>query len=89
MKDEAERRRKAKENVERNFGKPSEKVDWQRVTIEQQARAAAKWLNMAEENWETLIPLLIEIEYGRLTAIGMEHATPEWQEGFRNYMQNR
>ena len=57
--------------------------------VEQKARAAAIWLGRDEEEWETLIPLLIAIETGRKKAIWMERQTEEYQQGFANYLMNR
>jgi len=57
--------------------------------IEQQARSVARFYGTDEENWEEYLPLLIAVEAGRLKAVHLLHQTPEWQESFRNYMQNR
>lgn len=88
LRTEEDRRRIAQENIERANAQ-DDWAYWSRETLKQQALAATKWLGRDEEKWEELIPLLVEIEYGRLTAIQMERETPEYQKAFAEYLQNR
>ncbi len=57
--------------------------------IEQEARAIARYYGTDEEQWKQYIPLLIAVEEGRLKSVWLERQTPEWQEGFAEYMRNR
>ena len=58
-------------------------------TMEYECRAAARWLERDENNWEDLIPMFEAIEFARLQSIRYRVKTPEDIESWRNYMMNR
>lgn len=58
-------------------------------TLEHKCRAAARWLGHSEEDWKSLIQLIIHIDAGRVYAIDARPKTPEEIESWRNYMMNR
>lgn len=74
--------RKARENMEHWIEDNS-------ITLEQEARAAARWMGKNEEEWHEFIPLLEAIEEGRLRACKIDALKPENIAGFNNYMANR
>ena len=58
-------------------------------TLEQKCRAAARWLSHDEDDWQSLIELIINIDAGRVWAIGTRVWTESEKEAWRDYMMNR
>jgi hypothetical protein len=59
------------------------------MLLEHQARQAAIWLGKPEDNWEEMIPLLKQIELGRLIGVYEWNSLPEQVASFTEYMKNR
>lgn len=58
-------------------------------SLEYKCKAAARWLAHDEEDWKSLIDLIINIEAGRVYAIDKRPRTQEEIDSWRNYMMNR
>lgn len=57
--------------------------------LEWKCRAAAEWLGQDPESWQLLIPLIVQIDCGRLYALDNKKMTPEELKSWREYMMSR
>lgn len=66
-----------------------ENEDRDKRGLEFKCRAAARWLNTPEANWEQLKDLVYAIEAGRIEAVRTYKMTPAEVKSWNEYLMNR